>query len=107
MLGSFFDTTQTDAFAAWVAAELGKAVTPADCEARSKKADARVQRLNDRVAQRAAELVAANRPNFYKKAKLGTRLQDLLATAGYPAGFAKTFAYDVVALVATAGTLRR
>jgi hypothetical protein len=106
MFGKFFDTTEIDVFAHWVSAELQKAVAPAECEARSHRADARVQRLNERVARRATELVAATRLNVYKKAKLGTQLQELLAAAGYPAGFAKQFSYDVAALVATAGTER-
>ena len=102
MFSRIFDTGEVDAFAAWVTDELRKALSPADCEKQSKKADERVQRLNTRVARRARELVASSRLNVYKKAKLGTRLQELLAAEGYPASFTKQFAYDVTALVATA-----
>jgi len=102
MFSSIFDTAEVDAFAAWVADELRKALSPADCEKQSKRSDDRVQRLNTRVARRAQELVASSRLNVYKKAKLGTRLQELVAAAGYPASFTQQFAYDVTALVATA-----
>ena len=102
MLGKIFDTTEVDAFAAWVVAELQQALPASECEARSKKADTRVRKLNDKVARGATELVTKSRLNAYKKAKLGTRLQDDLEAAGYPAGFRRQFSFDVVALVATA-----
>ena len=106
MFGKFFDTTEVDAFATWVAAELGRAVSPQECQAKSKKADASVRKMNDKVAKRASELVASHRLNAYKKAKLGTRLQDALEASGFPADLSKQFAYDVVALVATADAHR-
>jgi hypothetical protein len=102
MFGKIFDTTEVDVFAAWVAAELARAVSPQDCQARSKRADSAAGKLNDRVARRAAELVSTHHLNAYKKAKLGSRLLDMLEAKGYPADFRKQFAYDVVALVATA-----
>jgi hypothetical protein len=107
MFRRYFDTTEIDAFAVWIVAELGKAVEPDQCNVRSKKVDQRVQKLNERVARRTAEFIRGGRLNIYTKAKLGTRVQDGLESAGYPADFSKRVSYDLVALVATADTRTR
>lgn len=106
MFGKFFDTSAVDAFAAWVVAELSKALPP-DRLDEAREGDKLRERIRDRISERAQSLVAANRLNIYQKAKLGERLEEALETAGYPRAFSKPFAYDVVRVVALASAARR
>ena len=100
MFGSFFDTSAIDAFAREVAAELAKTLPPALCESDSKAARKGREQADGRLQRHINTLLATKRLNVYQKAQLGLRLQDALEAAGYASGFAKRFAYEVVAQVA-------
>jgi len=106
MFGRFFDTSAIDPFAASVAADLRKALPVELCESDAKAARKARDAAQDRIRRHVDAFAASVRLNFYQKAKLGIRLQEALESAGYPAGFAKAFAYDVVSQVAqrAAGT---
>ena len=94
----FFDTSKVDAFAADLAAELKRLLPPA-AAAPGEKARAK---LDGRIRQRVETFSAKTRLNVYQKAKLGTRLEAALQSAGYPAEFCNAFAYEVVTMLAVA-----
>ena len=102
VLANFFDITAIDAFCAELTSDLQKVLPPARCEMDSKQAQKGRDQAQGRVRGHVERLVANHRLNFYQKAKLGLRLLGALESAGYPVSFAKPFAYDVVAQVATA-----
>ena len=102
MLGKWFDSTEVDAFAERIVAELRQSLSPADCASESKKVAERMQRLNDRIARHVEAFSRSGGLNVYKKAKLGSRVQEALAELGYPEDFRRSFVYDLVALVAMA-----
>ena len=94
----FFDTSKVDAFAADLAAELKRLLPPAAPMPGEKARE----KLDQKIRQRVETLSAKTRLNVYQKAKLGTRLEEALQAAGYPAAFCKTFAYEVVTMLAVA-----
>ena len=106
MFGKFFDTAVVDSFAAWVVSELTKAVPPERIDDASKQTVKRREQVLERIRRHADSLVTSTRLNVYQKAKLGTRLQEALETAGYPPAFCKPFAYEVTSLVAIASSQR-
>lgn len=106
MFPKFFDTSVVDSFAAWVVNELAKAVPPEHIDDVSKQTVKRREQVLERIRRHAESLVTSTRLNVYQKAKLGTRLQEALETAGYPPAFCKPFAYEVTSLVAIASSQR-
>jgi hypothetical protein len=100
MFGRFFDTSAIDQFAASVVGDLHKALPVELCESESKAARKARDAAQDRVRRHVGTFSATVKLNIYQKAKLGIRLQEALESAGYPAGFAKAFSYDVVSQVA-------
>jgi hypothetical protein len=102
MLTRFFSTAEVDAFAGVVVGELRRSL-PVDDAARQTKAAARAREQTEaNVRRRVDAFAACTRLNLYQKAKLGTRLEAALVAAGYPTGFSKAFAYDVVRTLALA-----
>ena len=104
MFGNFFNTSDVDTFAILVVRELVKGLPPQHLDTQSKQAEKARTRIDDKVRSHAQQLVDNHRLNIYQKAKLGGRLQDGLLAAGYPESFSKSFAYDVVRLVALTST---
>ena len=104
MFGNFFNTSQVDAFSILVVRELVKGLAPQQLDAQSRQAEKARTRIDDKIRSHALLLVGKHLLNIYQKAKLGSRLQDGLLDAGYPETFSKSFAYDVVRLVALAST---
>lgn len=102
MVISFFRTVEVDALADWVAVEIQRVLTPSEAEAPGKKKAEQLRKLDLQIAQRVARLVAGGGINFYKKARLGSRVQDVLDGAGYPRSFSKRFVVDLVSLTAVA-----
>jgi len=100
MFGRFFDTAAIDQFAASVAADLRKTLPVELCQSDSKAARKARDAAQERVRRHVGTFAATVRLNIYQKAKLGIRLQEALESVGYPADFAKAFAYDVVSQVA-------
>lgn len=104
MIGlAYFDTTPVEAIASQVVADLLKGLPPEGCEIDSKKAQKDREQAHRRIHRHVESLMAKTPLNIYQKAKLGLHLQDALEAAGYPTGFAKPFAHDVVSHVARAG----
>ncbi|PJI95596.1 hypothetical protein CLU85_0309 [Acidovorax sp. 69] len=104
MFGNFFNTVPVDTFAILVVRELVKGLPPQQLDTQSKQAEKARTRIDEKIRNHARQLVDTHRLNIYQKAKLGSRLQDVLQEAGYPESFSKPFAYDVVRLVALAST---
>jgi len=102
MFGRFFDTSEIDTLAHWIAAELAKSLPPAEAVAPGRKAQEKVARLDQQVARRVAELAARGGLNFYKKARLGSSVKQALDEAGYPAEFSQRYIVDLVSLAAVA-----
>ncbi|MFN3438368.1 MAG: hypothetical protein ACK41V_11785 [Acidovorax sp.] len=102
MFGDFFNTSHVHTFAVLVVRELVKGLPAQQLDAQSKQAEKARTRIDDKIRNHARQLVDSHRLNIYQKAKLGSRLQDGLLEAGYPESFSKSFAYDVVRLVALA-----
>jgi hypothetical protein len=102
MFKRFFDTTEIRALAREIVADLQQVLPAGETEARTRKAEDRLAKLDLKVARRIAELNARGELNFYKKAKLGSLVLDALGSAGYPAEFSKRYVTDLVSLAATA-----
>jgi hypothetical protein len=49
----------------------------------------------------------SQRPNVYKRARLGNRVKWALKEAGYPGAFVDTFTYELVRVVTLAAKSRR
>lgn len=95
-----FDTAVVDAFASWVGTELAKSCPPDGLQDASKAAVKRLEQFDARVRRQVAQVLVPAKLNLYQKAKLGSKLQDVLEAAGYPAEFREQLSYDVVRLVA-------
>lgn len=100
MFRQFFDTTEVEAFAAWIADELKRYLPPQDAE--KDRINKRARKLDQRIVERAQLFAKTGGLNIYKKAKLGAKVQQLLDDAGYPEAFRRSFVYELVALVASA-----
>ena len=97
---SWFDTTEVDAFAQWAVAELGKRMPPKTLERNDRKAFERLGKMNEAVSEKARAL--APRLNFYKRARLGSRIKWGMKEAGYPAEFTETFTYELLTVLTVA-----
>lgn len=107
MFGKFFDTASVNDFAARVVNELHGSLPPCRLDDGSKQAGKSREQADERIRRLAETLIQQTPLNVYQKAKLGVRLGEALEGAGYPASFSKTFAYDVVTMVASAAAARR
>lgn len=96
MLARFFDTRVVDGFAAEVVREMCKSLPPTEVHAEGKQAEKRRAQFDDRLRRMLERLAAEHRLNVYQKAKLGSRLEDELSAAGYPAEFSHTFSFELV-----------
>lgn len=96
----WFNTKEVDAFANWVVADLLKRLPPRSLggDYDTKTAD-RLQRMNEAVSGRAWELAAKHKLNFYKRARLGSRVKWGLKEAGYPEPFVDAFTYELLKVV--------
>lgn len=107
MFARFLDTSSVDAFATWVVGELKRARPPERVDDESKRAIKQREEFESVLRRRAANLVSTTRLNIYQKAKLGTRLQEALESAGYSVSFSRQFAHDVARMVAIASSQSR
>ena len=100
---SWLDTTQVDAFAQEVLDDLKKRVPPATLPIDyGRKTGERLHRLTEVMSSRMRSFAAAQRPNFYKRARLGNRVKWGMKEAGYPDAFVEAFTYEIVTLVTLA-----
>ena len=61
----------------------------------------RIHRMNLAVSERARAL-AAQKLNFYKRARLGNRINWALKEAGYPDAFADAFTHELMVVLTVA-----
>jgi hypothetical protein len=101
MLG-WLDCTKVDAFADEVVADLLKRVPPPSVETPARKTAQRMRRMQDVIFSRAQSFARTERPNFYKKARLGNRVLWGLKEAGYPDEFAAALSEELVAVITLA-----
>jgi len=101
MLG-WLDCTKVDAFADSVVADLLKRSPPHGLLLPPQQAAERLRRTNDVVFAKAESFARAERPNFYKKARLGNRVRWGLKEAGYPAEFAAELSEELVSVITLA-----
>jgi hypothetical protein len=98
----WFDTGEVDRFAEWVVAQVVQRLPPATLGIPERKLGERIRRMNDWVSAHAAELAVRERPNFYQRARLASRVKWGLREAGYPEAFVETFTYEFATLVTLA-----
>jgi hypothetical protein len=99
---AWFDCSKVDAFADEAVADLLRRVPPPSVEAPARKTAERMRRMQDVIFSRAQTFARAERPNFYKKARLGNRVLWGLKEAGYPDEFAAALSEELVAVVTLA-----
>ena len=95
----WFDTKEVDSFAQWVVSELVQRLPPASLGPDERKLADRIRRMNEFISARASALASERRLNFYKRARLANQVKWGLKDAGYPAGFADTFTYELATLI--------
>ena len=101
MLG-WFDTKEVDAFAQSVVDELVKRLPPASLERPDRKATDRVHRMTEALSDRVRDFARAAKPNFYKRARLGSRVKWGMREAGYAEEFVAAFTGELLILVTVA-----
>jgi hypothetical protein len=99
---AWFDCTKIDAFADEAVADLVKRSPPASLQMPARKAAERLRRMSDVIFARAQTFARAERPNFYKKARLANRVRWGLKEAGYPAEFAAALSEELVSVITLA-----
>ena len=104
---AWFDTTQVDGFADTIVAELLRRVPPGEISASDEKSDKRFRRMTEVLSDRARAFGMAQRPNVYKRARLGNRVKWALKEARYPQAFVDAFTYELVRVVTLAAKSRR
>jgi hypothetical protein len=88
MLLRWLDTRPAVAFANTTAAEIRKLIPPSELQPTRKEVGKRMKKL-ERVVLSARDFSAANKLNFYKKARLANTLRWNLEEAGYSADFVR------------------
>jgi hypothetical protein len=101
MLG-WFDTAEVDRFADTVLAELVRRVPLNQLRKESPKTDKRFSRMTEVLSDQARAFATAQRPNVYKRARLGNRVKWALKDAGYPDPFVDAFVTELITLVTIA-----
>lgn len=104
MLG-WFDFKSVDALADGIVGDLVKRVPP-NARLTTAKEVQRLRRANDAVFARAEAYARAERPGFYRKARLGNRVRWGLRDAGYPADFADRLSEELTAAITIAARER-
>jgi hypothetical protein len=98
----WFNTRVVDDFADWVVADLHKRLPPKSLGRYDQKMADRIHRMNIAVSERARALAAAQKLNFYKRARLGNRIKWALKEAGYPDAFADAFTHELMVVLSVA-----
>jgi hypothetical protein len=104
---AWFDTAEVDRFAGTLVAELVDRMPPQQIAASGEKSDKRFRRMTEVLSDRARAFGMSQRPNVYKRARLGNRVKWALKEAGYPGAFVDTFTYELVRVVTLAAKSRR
>lgn len=98
MLG-WFDTAEVDRLADTVVADVTRRVPPSSLTRESAK---RFSRMTEVISDQVRAFARSQRPNIYKRARLGNRVKWALKDAGYPEAFVDAFTTELVTLVTVA-----
>jgi hypothetical protein len=94
----WFDTSEVDALAAAITADLVRRVPPSRLEAHDRDAALALRKAHEAVFARAAKFARTHKLNIYKKARLGNQFRWALSEAGYPAEFVEAWTLELVNL---------
>jgi hypothetical protein len=97
----WFDTAEVDRLADSVVAEMMKRVPP-NSLSETRTTTKRFGRMTEVLSDQVRAFGRAQRPNFYKRARLGNRVKWALKDAGYPEPFIDAFTSELVTLVTVA-----
>ena len=103
----WFNTTEIDAFAQVIAAELIKRVPPSALDSDTKKAADRLMNTHHAIFARAEKFARTHKLNIYKKARLGNQFRWALKDAGYPPDFVESWTLELVTLITVKPTARK
>jgi hypothetical protein len=104
---AWLDTTEVDAFADSVVAELQQRFPPAGVDLSTRKAVDKVMKGVDHVSARVGEFARRHKLNLYKKARFGNRLKWALREARYPDLFVDVMTHELTSQLALASRERR
>jgi hypothetical protein len=102
MLG-WFDTTEVDRLADVVVADVTRRVPPSSLTKASAK---KFGRMTEVISDQVRAFARSQRPNVYKRARLGNRIKWALKDAGYPEAFVDAFTTELITLVTVATKAR-
>ena len=105
MLG-WFDTAEVDRFADSMVAELVRRVPLNALSKEGAKSDKRFSRMTEVLSDQVRTFAGAQRPNMYKRARLGNRVKWALKDVGYPDPFVDAFVTELITLVTLAAKAR-
>ncbi len=94
----WFDTSEVDALAAAITADLVRRVPPSRLDARDRDAALTLRKAQEAVFARAAKFARTHKLNLFKKARLGNQFRWALREAGYPAEFVEAWTLELVNL---------
>jgi hypothetical protein len=103
---AWFDTAEVDRFADGVVAELVRRVPLNKLRREDAKTDKRFSRMTEVLSDQVRAFAQAQRPNMYKRARLGNRVKWALKDAGYPEPFVDAFVTELITLVTIAAKAR-
>lgn len=98
----WFDTSKVDRFADALVAELMRRMAPPSLDEADRKIADRIHRMTEALSDRARDFGRTERPNAFKRARLGARVKELLRGAGYPERFVDAFVYELITLITVA-----
>ena len=98
----WFDTSKVDVFGDALVAELTRRLAPSSLDDTGRKTGERIHRMTEALSDRARDFGRTERPNAFKRARLGARVKGLLREAGYPERFVDAFVYELITLITVA-----
>ena len=100
----WFDTTDVDALADGIAAEISKRYPPEGVSARTKKkASEHFARVHESVFARVETFGRTHSLNIYQRARLGNRVKWALRDAGYAGEFVETLTHELMTFIVVIG----
>ena len=103
----WFRTSDVDALADSVVAELAERVPVNALRKEGGRAEKRFTRMTEVISDQLRAFGREKRPNIYQRARLGNRVKWVLKDAGYPDPFVDAFVTELVTLVTVATKARR
>ena len=101
---NWFDTTEVDALADWIAADISKRYPPEGVSARTKKkASERFAKVHETVFTRVEAFARTHSLNIYQRARLGNRVKWALRDAGYSGEFVETLTHELMTFIVVMG----